>query len=266
MPRAPVRSSAAISSRRPGVDHQLDRHAVLGDRGQVAQRREVGAALLRNHQLGVERILHRLRRADVQRARRRIEQQQIAFADRGADVADAADHRHAHRARDDDDVRGERAFLEHDALQAAAVIFEQFGGAEVACDQDRILPQAHLRRGSHLARHDADQPVRQILQIVHPVAQQRIVDLAHPHPGALLDALDRGFGGQAAVDRFVDPPRPAFVIGEHLVGLEDFVMFAADRRIRPGSPCGRSVRASCRTRHRRGAARPRYPRRRYVRW
>ncbi|SBV31719.1 protein of unknown function [uncultured Sphingopyxis sp.] len=161
----------------------------------------------------------------------RVEQQQVAFADRGAHVVDAADHRHPHRARDDDDMGGQRPFLEHDALQAAAVIFEQFGGAEVARDQDRILPKAHLRRGAHLPRHDTDQPVRQILQIVHAVAQQRIVDLAHPHPGALLDALDRRLGGQPAVDRLVDAPRPALVIGEHLVGLDDLLMLAADAEI-----------------------------------
>jgi glucose/arabinose dehydrogenase len=29
---------------------------------------------------------------------------------------------------------------------------------------------------------------------VHPVGQQRIVDLAHAHTGALLHALDRGLG------------------------------------------------------------------------
>ena len=94
---------------------------------------------------------------------------------------DAAEHRHAHRARDDRDVRGQRAFLEHHALQPPPVIFEQFGRAEVARDQDRVLPQPHLRRGAHLARDDPQQPVRQILEIVHPVGEQRIVDLAHPH-------------------------------------------------------------------------------------
>jgi len=129
-------------------------------------------------------------------------------------------------------VRGQRPFLEHDALQAAAVIFEQLGGPEVACDQDRILPQsAHLRRRAHLSRHDADQPIRQIFQIVHAVAQQRIVDLAHPHAGALLDTFYCRLGGQAAVDRFVDPPRPAFVIGEHLIGLDDLLMLAADAEV-----------------------------------
>ena len=60
-----------------------------------------------------------------------------------------------------------------------------------------------------------------------------------------LDALDRGLGGEAAVDRLVDPPRPALVIGEHLVGLEHLLMLAdrAELGLRPSSH--RSARASC---------------------
>src|SRR3546814_2304405 len=58
-----------------------------------------------------------------------------------------------------------------------------------------------------------------------------IVDLAHPHPGALLDTLDRRLGGQAAIDRLVDPARPSLVISEHLVGLDDLFMLAADAEV-----------------------------------
>ncbi len=61
---------------------------------------------------------------------------------------------------------------------------------------------------------------------MHPVRQQRVVDFAHPHPRALLHPLDRGFGGQTAVDRFVDPAAPPFVVSEHLVGFQNFDMFA----------------------------------------
>src|SRR3546814_682528 len=45
---------------------------------------------------------------------------------------------------------------------------------------------------------------------------------------SLLDPLDRRLCGQAAVDRLVDPPRPALVIGEHLVGFEHLLMLAAN--------------------------------------
>jgi hypothetical protein len=178
--------------------------------------------------LRIERLLHRRRRPREDVAFGAVEQQHVALRHEAADVANTPEHRHAHRPRDDRDVRGQRPFFEDHALQTPLVVFEQFGGPEIARNQDRVLPQPHLRGGTHLARDDAEQPVRQVLQIVHPVGEQRIVDLAHALAGALLDALDRGFRGQAGVDRLVDAPRPTLVIGEHLVGLEHFDMLAAD--------------------------------------
>ena len=83
--------------------------------------------------------------------------------------------------------------------------------------------------------------------------------------GALLDALDRRLGGQAAVDRLVDPPRPAFVIGEHVVGLEDLLMLAGGAELGLAGHRRRSARASCGRRHRPARARPRCRRRRYAR-
>ena len=121
---------------------------------------------------------------------------------------------------------GQRAFLEDHALELAPVIFEQFGRTEIARDQHRVLRQPGLGGGAELAGDDPEQPVGQIVEIVHPVLQQRIVDLAHALRSALADALDRRLGGQAAVDRLVDPPRPALVISEHLVGLEHLLMLA----------------------------------------
>ncbi len=125
-------------------------------------------------------------------------------------------------------MRGKRTFLKDNALQAAPVIFEQFCRAEIARNQDRIARQALLRSGSQLTGHDPQEPVRQILHVVHPVSQQRIVNLAHAHAGALLDTFDRSFSGKPAVDRFIDPAAPAFVIGEHLVGRDDLFMLAAN--------------------------------------
>ncbi len=128
-------------------------------------------------------------------------------------------------------MRGEGAFLQHHALETALVVFEQLGGAEILGDQDRVVAQALARRGAELTRNDPQQAIGQILQVVHAVGQQRIVDLAHAHPGALLHALDGRFRGQAGIDRLVDPPAPAFVIGEHLVGLENLLMLAADAEL-----------------------------------
>ena len=143
----------------------------------------------------------------------------------------AAQHRNAHRARHNHDMRGQRTFFEYHTAQPALVIFEQFGWPQIARNQDRIFLKPKLRRSAHLPRDDAKQTVGEILQIVHPVGEQRIVNLPHPHPGALLDAFDSGFGGQAAVDGLVDPAAPAFVIGEHLVGRDDLFMFAAGAEI-----------------------------------
>ncbi len=211
----------------PGVDHQ--RHAVAVERHRRLglERGEGGAALLAEQQLGLERFLDRRGRPHEQAFLADVEHQHVALGDQPLDVADAPEHRHPHRARDDRHVRGQRSFLEHHALQPSAIVFEQLGGAQVARDQDRIVPQAELRGGAELARDDPDQPVGEVLQVVHPIGEQRIADLAHPHPRALLDALDRRLGGEPRIDRLVDPTAPALVIGEHLVGLEHLVVLAA---------------------------------------
>ena len=201
---------------------------VLGHRRLGLERGEHRAALLAQVERGIENLLHRGGRPREDIAGSNVEQQQIALADQPPHVAHAPQYRHAHRPRDDRDVRGQRSFFEDHPLQPPPVIFEEFRRTQIARDQDRVLPEAHLRRSAHLARDGAQQPVRQILQIVHPVGQQRIVDLPHPHPGALLDALDRRLSSQAAVDRLVDATAPALVIGEHLVGLEHLFMLAAD--------------------------------------
>ena len=63
---------------------------------------------------------------------------------------------------------------------------------------------------------------------MHPVGEQRVVNLAHAHAGALLHAFDCGFGRESGIDRLIDPPGPAFVIGEHLVCLEHLLVLTAD--------------------------------------
>ena len=125
-------------------------------------------------------------------------------------------------------MSGQRALFQQHAFQPPLVIFEQLGGAQIARNRDRVATQAQRSRSAELARNRAQQPVGKILEIVHPVGEQRIVDLAHAHAGALLDPLDRCLGGEAGIDRLVDAPLPALVVGEHLVGLEHFVMLAAD--------------------------------------
>ena len=156
-----------------------------------------------------------------------IEDHLVAFGHAGAQSRYAAEHGHPHRTRHDHDMRGERTFLQHHALEPAPVIFEQFRRPQIACEQHRVAPQTLRRRRAQLSRDDPQQPVRQILEIVHAIGQQRIVDLAHAHPRTLLHPFDRRLGRQPAVDRLVDAPAPTLVIGEHLVGFEHLDMFAA---------------------------------------
>jgi hypothetical protein len=168
------------------------------------------------------------RRAHVDHALIGIEQERVAIAHLATQRPHAAHHRNAHRPRHDHDMGGQRAFLEDHPLEAAAVVFEQFGRAQIARDQDRVGLEPHRRGRAQLARDDPQQAVRQVFKVVHAVGEQRIVDLAHPHAGVLLDALDGGLGGEAGIDRLVDAAAPAFVVGEHPVGFEHFLMLAPD--------------------------------------
>src|SRR3546814_13831136 len=70
---------------------------------------------------------------------------------------------------------------------------------------------------------------------MHPICQQRVVDLAHAHTGTLLHALNGSFGSQSAIDCLINAASPAFVIGEHLVGFEHLFMFATNAEFRLSS-------------------------------
>jgi hypothetical protein len=169
MPSAPVTSSAPTSSRSPALTISSTRTPSFVIAGCIAQLREFRLALLAELELALERLIHVRRGSDEQSVLGHIHQDEVALVDEVAHIAHPAEHRNAHRARNDDHVRCERAFLKHHALQAPPVIFEQLRRAEIARDEDRILPQSKLRRRAELARDDAQQAVGEILQIVHPV-------------------------------------------------------------------------------------------------
>ena len=88
-----------------------------------------------------------------------VQQQHVAIADLVANALYAAQHGDTHCARDNNDVRGERTFFKHHAAQTPFVIFEQFSRAQIARNQDRVFFQTELRRGTHLTRHNPQQPV-----------------------------------------------------------------------------------------------------------
>src|SRR3546814_10373042 len=70
---------------------------------------------------------------------------------------------------------------------------------------------------------------------LHPIGQQRVVDLAHAHKGTLLNALYGSFGSQSAIDCLINAAGQALVIGKHLVGFEHLFVFATNAEFRLSS-------------------------------
>ena len=119
------------------------------------------------------------------------------------------------------------AFFQHQAAQALAVVVEERGRTHGAGDQNRILRQTVARRRVVAAGQLAHQAIGKIVEVVQSLAQERVGLPQHPCAGVGLDALDRGFRGQAGHDRFFELVHPAAVIGEHAIGLEHLAMLAA---------------------------------------
>ena len=74
----------------------------------------------------------------------------------------------------------------------------------------------------------------QIVEIAQPLADIGIGDMGHAGLIVELDALDRGLGGQAGLDHRLDALKPAAVMSEHPVGLEDIAVLAAALEFRRG--------------------------------
>ena len=91
-----------------------------------------------------------------------------------------------------------------------------------------------FRRRGGAAGQQAQQPVREIVQIVQPLAPIW-VGLTH-RPGALiaLYLLDGCLRGKAGGDRFMQPLHPALVVGEHAVGFQHFAVLAGARHVAVG--------------------------------
>ena len=145
------------------------------------------------------------------------------------DVVELADGGDAERARDDRDVAGRPDLLEHQAAQALAVVVEQLRRPHVARDDDGVVRQVGGERPVRAAHQLAQQPVGEVVEIVQPVAQERIGLPLHLRARVVLHALDRRLGGEAVADRLLQPPRPAAILGEHLVGFQDLAVLAGAR-------------------------------------
>ncbi len=124
-------------------------------------------------------------------------------------------------------MAADRAFLEHHAAQLA-VVFQKLSGADVARDQDRVV--GHRVRADALTRQDAQQAVRQIVQIVQARAQVGVGDLLHAGACGGLFLFDSGLGAQTAADVLLHPAHPAARIGEHAKGFQHVDLFAVAAR------------------------------------
>ena len=134
----------------------------------------------------------------------------------------------AHGARHDDDVAGDGAVLQHQAAQLFARVIQQFGGAHRARHDDGVLGQ---RRGDIVrpaAHQHAQQPVGEIVEIAHPLAQIGIGHVHHARAHVALHLLDRRLGGQAVAHRLFQAAHPALVVGEHAVGFEHRAVLALE--------------------------------------
>ena len=210
-----------------GIDQELHLLAVAGDTGLVAQRKVLElAARPQPHELDIGGF-EVGGGADMDLAARPVDDDGIGGIDEPDRIADLADRGDAERARDDGDVGGRAAFLEDEAAQPLAVVVEQRRRTHRPRDQDRVLRQVLARRRVVAAEQLAQQAVGEIVEVVQALAQVGIGLAQHAGAGVGLDALDRGFRGQAGRHRLLELVHPAAVVGEHAVGFEHVAMLAA---------------------------------------
>ncbi|GJD71510.1 hypothetical protein MMMDOFMJ_4471 [Methylobacterium gnaphalii] len=125
-----------------------------------------------------------------------VDDDRIARVAERRGVGDLADRGDAERARDDGDVAGRTAFLQHDAAQVGPLVIEERRRAHGARDEDRVF--GHRGDASRLlADEAAQQPVGEVVEIVQAVAQIGVGLAQHPRAVVGLDALDGGFGREA---------------------------------------------------------------------
>jgi len=80
-----------------------------------------------------------------------IDDDEIAGLDLGQDILGAAHDGDVEGPRDDRDMGGGRPLFEHQRLQSAAVVIEEFGRPHRARNEDEFLGQLGGGRGRHLA-------------------------------------------------------------------------------------------------------------------
>ena len=202
--------------------------AVLGD-GRLVSRFAIEflAAGAEAHLFGIRRLEIWLR-PQMHDAVFTVDDDGVAVFRHRHRALDLAGDGNPHGARHDDDVAGGSAVLQHQPAQLVARIVEQLGGAHRAGDDDGVARQ---RSGQHLgaAPHQLpQQPVGEVVEIAHPLAQIRVGHVQHAGAHVALHLLDRGFGREAVADGLFQPSHPAAIVGEHAVGFEHGTMLALE--------------------------------------
>ena len=93
----------------------------------------------------------------------------------------------------------------------------------------------------------AQQPVGEIVEIMQPVAQERICLPLHLRARIVLHALDRRLRGEAVADRLLQPPCPAAILSEHFIGFQNLAVLAGPRL---GAACEKIVDRKFQARYR----------------
>ena len=130
----------------------------------------------------------------------------------GGDAKGARHNRH---------MAGFAAFFQNHAAHFAAVIVQQFRWPHVARNNDGIVWKIRARSSSDRSREMAQHAVRQIIQIMHPLAQIRIRRAHHAGPIVILHALNRSLSGEPGLHRLFQSAKPTFVMSKHADGFEN---------------------------------------------
>ena len=193
-------------------------------RGLVAQGGVGRLRLVQHLDLLAERLGDGLLRAEVDDALVAVDEDGVAVLRLAGDALGLDDQRDRQRPGDDGGVAADRAFLEHDAAELAAVV-EELARPDVAGDEDGVVGEV-AAVALVAAGEEPEQAVGEVVEVVQPLAQVGVGRARHAGAGGGLLLLDRDLGGEAEVDRGLHPPDPALVVGEHPVGVQNVAVLA----------------------------------------
>ena len=197
---------------------QGDGLAVQRGGGQIAQRRIAFLRLGLHGDLVAEAAGHGVVGAQMHHALIAVDQNLVAVQRLGNHALGVNHHRNRQRAGHNRRMAADRAFFQHHAFQLAAIV-QEFRRPDVAGDKNGVV--RHGRAGVlALPGQDAQQPVRQIVQIMQPVAQIGVLRLFQPRPRRGLLFLHRRLGRKAALNVLLHPAQPAARMGEHAIGFQ----------------------------------------------